>query len=434
MESDNAKMMKSYFTTGEEMRRFFQQQRLGNRIFSESGQVVNSFASILGGSQISNAFSTITGNFQNLEFAFNGVGIAAKNAGGAVGKFGSALLAFAGPLAAAGAVGGAILFINSEFERMNTALKESFERLQDVRVELGEISKLGVLNRRAAAAVEAKPEVGIWDTILAGIGMRVGNYEPLVAAAGKAVMDIEAAKKKAQLELERYFEERYGMTITGGRVSPSGGGSRGYTPGPGALRGLGAGFTGARGGVPGTLQGVSPMPLDWGRSKEVKVAFDELTTEAQSFYSGMKAMTNELAGAISTYIGGAFKRVFGEGETLMGNLVSSFITAFISQGTSALVGRLIPMAGGGVITEPYVARGLHSGTLLTLGEQGPEMVMPMNSVTRTSHNSGSVGTAQIADAVAGLTSALRKGVWRAKGSELRYVLNTDLKYDRARRV
>ena len=56
----NGKMMKSYFQTGEELRRFYREQRLGDRTMREATATIGGLGSMLGGEGIGRVVSSAT--------------------------------------------------------------------------------------------------------------------------------------------------------------------------------------------------------------------------------------------------------------------------------------------------------------------------------------------------------------------------------------
>ena len=249
---DQGKIKEAYFNSGSALRQFYMEQRVGDRTMRETAQTVRMFTDAFGIGGLGGGLDKVFGAIQQTEFAVNSLGIAAQSAGGKSASLGMALRELAGPLSAAGAVGAGVMFIASEFARLNRELGESTKKLIDLKVQLGEISRLSQLHKQSAEAAKAKPEVGLWDQVLGGIGMRLGMFGPSAAAAGKAVTDVEIQKKQAQLDLEKYYEERYGMTITGARGGAAGAGVVGRNTGIGALSPAGlprrAGAPGPRGG------------------------------------------------------------------------------------------------------------------------------------------------------------------------------------------
>src|SRR3990167_4523017 len=55
------KMMRSYFKTGEELRRFYREQMVGNRTMREATQTVGVFGTMLGGEGLGKVVGTVIG-------------------------------------------------------------------------------------------------------------------------------------------------------------------------------------------------------------------------------------------------------------------------------------------------------------------------------------------------------------------------------------
>ena len=169
-------------------------------------------------------------------------------------------------------------------------------------------------------------------------------------------------------------------------------------------------------------------------AKDVKGDITQLTGEAKQFPDSMKSMMGSIAGTITSQIGGAFRKVFGEGENLAADLLTTILTTFINFGLGTYFRGMGFMAGGGMITEPYIARGLHSGRMLALGEQGPELVTPMNRVTGSYLPRSSPDTAAVVSSVQGLVSSIASGRWEVQGTRMVYLLNKVSRIDGASRM
>lgn len=488
LQSDNAKMMKSYFETGEELRRFYKEQRLGDRVMGDAGRAVQSFTSIIGGTEISNAFTSITNNFQTLEFSLQSTSIAAQGAGGKWASFGQTLSGLALPITA---VGAGIMFIIDHFNKLNEAIDKAREKLNKVFTDTAaeyfrlstemqvqmlqaERSKLeaegrkiqGVLiNAREATASnvaekmayleiekQAQAELLAKNAEIRQLDARIMALQDKVKEEQKKRQE-DAAKKglggpgtpapafegAELMTAEEWFWKFHEYTPTAGFLKSSASPltlAELMAPDQG-LRSMTARGSGANVSFMPTPQFLPSVPLkpsSWSSSEDPKVKFEEMSGEAQAFYSGMNAMTNQLANTITTQVGGAFRRVFGESQSMAADLIVTFVSAFVSKGASKLIDKIPGMASGGVLTEPYIARGVQSGNLLALGESGPELVTPMNRITGMSHSSGGADTARMAASIDRLTRAIGSGVWRAKGPDLIYALNNAQKTDRATRA
>jgi len=396
---DAGKIKEAYFNSGSALRQFYMQQRVGDRTMRESAQTVKLFAGAFGIEGLTGGVEQAFGAFQQMEFATNSLGIAAQSAGGKTAELGKSLLAMVGPLAAAGAVGAAVGFIVSEFKRLNKELEESADKLLKLREELGEVSKLGRLNRQAAAAARATPEVGIWDQILGGIGMMIGDYEPMMSAAGKAVIDVDIQRRQAQLERERFFEEKYGMTITGTRGGTGGGG--GGFPGArfGAIGkwGVSTGITAQGANIPGQLPGVAAKPMTWGQASPAKLAMEDLTQSERVFTSSMLNSVATIAMTIQQDVGKAWENVFGEANSLLEmfakQLGQTLVGGFAQWGISSIIS-MIPGLG---FIAPFIGGASSSA---------------IGSVESTS------GAGGLSGEIRGLRADMRRGVFKIQGGDL----------------
>lgn len=192
---------------------------------------------------------------------------------------------------------------------------------------------------------------------------------------------------------------------------------------PGKMGGLGTGVRAGMPNIPLTLGGVDAKPMNWSWASDVKGGFKEIDGEAKAFSDTMKSMMGSIAGSITNQIGGAFRKVFGEGENLAADLFTTIVTTFLNFGLTSSFRGMGFMAGGGVITEPYIARGLHSGRMLALGEKGPEMVTPMNHMTGTYLPRGGSDTSAVVSSVNGLMASIASGKWEVEGTRLVYLTN-----------
>lgn len=444
MQSDYAKMMKSYFTTGEEMRRYFQSQRLSNRIMSEASQTVNNFTNIIGGTSISNAFTSLTSNFQSLEFAVQGIAISATNAGGKMASFGNVLAGLAAPITILGA---GVLFVANQFKELtkasdeaskslaktfmdsmqeyfNLTPKQMLEGLEKEREKIQkEIAKAtaGLLKAEAFTASSAAEKIIKEQAIL--------TYETALKKANEDMLRLEVRMKRLRKEATEKIGLGTAVPFPEDVELVSGGG---YTRGPGFLGGLGTGVTGGRGVIPGMLRGVAPKPSSWGQADEVKVKFDELSTETRGLFTSMTAMADAASTHISNSLATGLREAFGEGKNLFEDMLLGFMSSLADFGIKEMFKEILSfvpglgpfiskMAGGGIITEPMIARGMHTGRLVAIGESGPEIVTPMNRATGTHHASMNTETQSLIASVNMLARTIAGGAWKVRGTQLAYL-------------
>jgi murein DD-endopeptidase MepM/ murein hydrolase activator NlpD len=143
--SANGRMMKSYFQTGEELRRFYREQRVGDRTMREMTQAAGGLGQMMGGDGLGKVVGTLTSGFQQGEFSVNAMGIAAQSAGGKMAILGRGLMAMSVPLA----ILAGIWFLISK--RTEDSKKQTEEYNKKLRENLDMQIKLGIV----------KPEVGI---------------------------------------------------------------------------------------------------------------------------------------------------------------------------------------------------------------------------------------------------------------------------------
>ncbi|MBE3139045.1 MAG: hypothetical protein IMZ53_00515 [Thermoplasmata archaeon] len=170
----NGKMMKSYFSTGEELRRFYREQRVGDRTMRESTQAISGFGSMLGGDGLGKIVGSVTSRFQEMEFSMTGMGIAAQSSGGKLGSLGKTLMGLATPLAIAAAAIGAMYVVGEKVAAV-------YERLNKALIELGKQSFAGaskqtqvdMLNKQINKLSSEKNESpSIWSALGGGSAMR----------------------------------------------------------------------------------------------------------------------------------------------------------------------------------------------------------------------------------------------------------------------
>lgn len=404
--------MDAYFNMGTALRKFYMEQRVGDRTMREAIQTTSIFTNALGLSGLSGGLGQVATAAQQTEFVIGSLGIAAQSAGGKFSGMGKVLMELAGPLSAVGAFGGAVLFINSEVSRMSTELQKATDELIDLKVELGEISKLGVLNQRMARAQESEPNISLWDRIVSAVSAPLGG-NAYAAMAGKAATDKQKLIDSLQVQINKYLEEAYGVTITGKRggtvepginYSPSDyfikkqvqrGGSvlsakelsgKGSYIGKSSGMGIGIGIRGSV-SAPGT---VPELPAEYAHAQEVVVELNQ----------GIITMGNTLSNSLAQ----GFIKGFQKGESVLGAFTEAILTSMANiaaqqaaaAGVAGLLslipgvgsfgsifsalGGLFKFAGGGVISEPVYGVGAKSKRGYLIGESGPEMVSPLNGM------------------------------------------------------
>ncbi len=350
----NGKMMHSYFEAGEELRRFYREQRVGDRTMREAGNTVNILASQIGSQGLGKSVNTAFEAFQNAEFAINGMAIAAQSAGGKLATFTTSISAMLGPLTLVVAGISAVAMITGEWGKK---MEETREAIKDYRVELGEISKLGLLNERASAA--SKTKLGFIDRIQAQAKGMIDNFslsnlpqwgmEMFVGGGSYANADEAEVRKKAQLkaqlDLEKYYEEKFGMTITG---------TRGGSASPMSGRG-------------GSIGGLSPADIPrfnqvYSPGDKIKMGVDSLDA-VQTKVDGISSNIVRVGDVLAHSLTQGFMRGFETGQNLLktfGDAVLASIMGIAAQQTAiaGVAGVLSLMPGVGTFSA--IAKGLGS--------------------------------------------------------------------------
>ena len=123
-----------------QLREFYREQRLQNRTLRETSQAVGGLTSLFGSGGFGGALTSSIGAMNQAEFGIAGLGIAASQAGGTVGKLGAGMISLAGPIAALIATGaGVYAWLQGITDRTIKANQELF----DLRVAIGEINVAG---------------------------------------------------------------------------------------------------------------------------------------------------------------------------------------------------------------------------------------------------------------------------------------------------
>ena len=136
----HGKMMKSYFTLGEQLRRYYMEQRIGNRTMSEVTRTASEMGQMFGADKLGSIVGNLTNQFQQMEFAISALGIAAKQGNATMQSFGAQLMAIAPyAAAAAAAIGAGIMVIQAQKQAIDD-LNKSFERSFELLTQLKRIS------------------------------------------------------------------------------------------------------------------------------------------------------------------------------------------------------------------------------------------------------------------------------------------------------
>jgi hypothetical protein len=144
--TENGKMMRSYFTLGQQLRQFYYEQRVGNRTSTEITQTFSQLGSMLGASKLGGTVNNAAMSFQQMEFAMSALGLAAQRATGFISGFGGILLRYATPLAA---IAAAVSLVVMAFKSSKDAAAEAEKELRKY---------LDTLKELPTSAVEARAE------------------------------------------------------------------------------------------------------------------------------------------------------------------------------------------------------------------------------------------------------------------------------------
>jgi hypothetical protein len=176
-DSARSKTMKSYFDTGEELRRFYREQRVGDQTMREATQAIGGMSNMLGGEGLGKVVGGAFANFQQMEFAVTGLGIAGQAAGGKLAGLGMTVMSLAGPIAA---LVGVYALLNMAMEDSKKTAKEYNDELEK---QYGLKIKLGMITPGQQAGDIAKKLADLQ-----------GGLPALQARADKAKKEFDAAK------------------------------------------------------------------------------------------------------------------------------------------------------------------------------------------------------------------------------------------------
>jgi hypothetical protein len=361
----NGKMMQSYFKTGEELRRFYREQRLGDRTMREATQTVQVFGTMLGDSGLGKSLGTAIAGFQQAEFAVSGLGIAAQGAGGKFAVFGASLAAAAAPIAIAAAAIGGLVWWMGEMKKSAASLAgpqgefiaslmgkaragNAKDAIEDLRQRIAALRAAGDTEGLKAFGVTMTDDTGFWSL----------RYKLLIenAKATKALAEEEKKRNSAAFDPgdpkgAKATEERWaGMR-----------GARGLEKGK-----LARERAGKRAGQPGTM---------------FEPAEESFSAFEQSVLSGTDAMANSVG-----QIGQAFAQMFGGANTLLGSFAQAFASTMSQLAANYAIGSLLTLIGGpfGGIGATMLAGfsgkagggPIQSGKPYVVGERGPELFFP----------------------------------------------------------
>jgi hypothetical protein len=440
----NGKMMKSYFTLGEELRRYYMSQRVGNRTMSEVTQTASRLGSVLGMGGLGSIVGTAAQGFEQMEFAVSAAGIATKRMGGSLGELGEKLLSMAGPLAgmAAGiALAGLAI---GEMKSVTKGLDDAIKNLNDAMIASGGVSKqmqidmlkaqdamekhglaitsvmslvskktlqedllTQVLNQATEAQKRKNKEQALENELNdkffadAARDARL-QMEERDAASAKREPALKAAKELAEYEKERvvWLQKYWDLMQKTGEQRIAEGFSKRWLGKEAKPEKVGMGYYGPnfKKGLfyQGDIDSTSPAekivePMTEGIS-QAQMAVNTLTDSMQS---GFQEATS--------YLAQGFQQAFGLGNSLLDRMIATFATSALTAlpgmianlMTAGATGNIFTALGamifdsGGVIQEPVAGVGMKSGRPYQIAWNGqPERISPINSVGQSGRYGG----------------------------------------------
>jgi len=405
----NGKMMKSYFTLGEELRRYYMSQRVSNRTMSEVTQTASQLGGMLGAGGLGSIVATAAQGFEQMEFAVSAAGIATKRLGGSIGEIGGKLLSMAGPLAGIAAGVGVLTLALTEQKKITDELNKSLEKGTELMIAGGKISKetqiemlkrqLGQVGREGIAAGfipsllgkrsmmedlmrqasdQANKAQEIQNKIngLLGDGNKL-EHERIIALEEIYDWDTKDAKvQEEQVEEKKAIAQWQSTIAKSAREYQDAFLGKAFNRQPGKTKLGGVGLQG--------LPGVNiAQPIEEGIS-QAQIAVNSLTDSMQS---GFQEATS--------YLAQGFAQAFGLGNSLLDRMISTFATSALTSLpgmianllTAGATGNIFTALGallfdsGGTITEPVAGVGMKSGRPYQIAWNGqPERISPINSV------------------------------------------------------
>jgi len=425
----NALKFKTDSTT-EELRRFYREQRIGDRTMREATSAMGGFGSMLGSEGVGKIVGVATQRFQEMEFAVHGVGIAAQSGSPKIASLGEKLIGMAGPLAGGAAAVGLFTMALTAKEDALKRFHENLDKINQQLIALGRIgtgNQLNLLNQQLDELSKTSLKPSLW-TFFGGLGRDVAiieymnkilelsqklldietkraalgekeslrRFKDVVAAYDKEVamlkvFNLPSAAKGLRAQMIAEFTGANYETITG---ETSGGTA--LTAGA-QFRGL-AGLAQARGA--GGVRG------RYGEEKTIQLAepFKEANKDAVQLGNTMENAFSQATSALAD----EFSRTFGLADNLAGQFFATVLSG-ISQmlamkatgGLLDLLGLGVTIAGGGLtptaifagiktitahasgdywFNEPTFAVGMKTGQRHIIAEREPEYLAgPMSS-------------------------------------------------------
>jgi len=455
----NARLMKSYFTLGEELRRFYREQRVGNRTMSELTQTFGQFGTMLGIDGIGGVVGTATGAFQQMEFAVTAAGLAAQRGTGIIATLGSRIVALAGPLAATAAGVSLLVLAMKEADAITKRLNEALDENARLLREAGKITSeqyVKSLDRQIATLRAKEISPSFWASLLGRQSMLNDALEKMIQRDNEilkleilrnkeqeknnanAEKQLTIVKKIADEEEKRWQAYRKawteGIRVTGTEILPA----------DELLRGRAA-ISMARPGVAGETITDAGFAIPIGEDRIAKggKAVEAMREEMEKVSSLGKDFGDSVERGMqnaTAILAEGFIRAFNLGDSLIARfgagLLSAVTQAFAAKaakglfdvlfgigavaaapatgGTSLIpaVTTIVSRQRGGWIHEPVAGIGMRSRSIYTIAETGSEYVSAANQVgqqARYGREAGNVGT---------LVDALHSIQWRLQGLDI----------------
>lgn len=409
------KMMQSYFKTGEELRRFYREQRVGDKTMRESTQAITGFASMLGGSGsgLGAVVGGVASRFQEAEFAMTGLGIAAQGAGGKLAGIGTVLMANAGPIAAAVAAIAGIVWVMTEAKKATAEFDTAAKGLNESLISMGRVGKdaqVAMLTKQITAIEKEKftPSLSaglrgqnaIAQEHATWVMNKEARINALIEKRDKIQSDqfskrreeraheledmrveAEYAQKRGEgsEQMIRYIkeallfetditkqytlQEKLKETLERQRIREGG---LGEDESEGFYAGIASGLGGkARKGLDKgaaarakAAQRVSEAQdrarkLGEGPTGERAKSFGEVFDDLGGLESAFDSATSNMAGMVGSKIGNAFSQMFGGAQTALGSFAGAFM--------STLSSMAMQVASAGILNTIFPGLGMMGG-------------------------------------------------------------------------
>lgn len=342
-------------SAAQKLRGFYREQRVQDRTLREGTQSVLALSMAFGGgSGLAGKLGPAVLGMQQAEFALTGLGIAAESAGGKFARFGSVLMGAAGP---AGIAAGATLGFYSIIFSNIDAIHKLKEAIQELDIELGKASRVEIMMEKWFKAKTTEPS---WIESIQGVGA-AGNPISLAlemlaqGARTKRILSevstykgfqvssqrqTEEDEQKAERERRKREEEQRRQAEWYRRMSAVPPGHFGPYPwemgGPQYNYGGVYVWPGAQGGGVGIETGTIDLrqggPQTMFGGDEFKAWWNKQQGEAKL----LGEIFGDISDTLRDSLGGAFRSIFGEANTLVEQLAVKILTTLSMYGLGAI--------------------------------------------------------------------------------------------------